>query len=175
MAQSVKSGPACSSAVAKKTVHHMDFDSLISVNREVVLLTREPHEFSQADGEKLKELLAEAEERANNERPQEAVADKAAFLIYKLASGQHFKGGNKRTALVAGLVFLRKNGHSIDISHPDLVSVVDRAGMAAADLDDLYGVIARLAAKSTSERKSWDAAIKQVVEANRKFLIETGS
>ena len=47
--------------MAKKTVHHMDFDSLISVNREVVLLTREPHEFSQADGEKLKELLAEAE------------------------------------------------------------------------------------------------------------------
>lgn len=161
--------------MAKKTVHHMDFDSLIAVNKEVVLLTRELHELSPADAEKLKELLAEAEERADNEKPEEAVADKAAFLIFKLASGQHFKGGNKRTALVAGLVFLRKNGYNIDISHPDLVSVVDRAGMAAADLDDLYDVIERLATKSAPERKSWEGAIKQAVEANKKFLIETGS
>jgi len=161
--------------VAKKTVHHMDFESLLAVNREVVLLTREPHEYSSADGEKLKELLAEAEERADNEKPEEAVRDKAAFLIFKLASGQHFRNGNKRTALVAGLVFLCKNGYSIDISHPDLVSVVDRAGMATADLDDLYEVIRRLATKGPLERKSWEGAIKQAVEANRKFLIETGS
>jgi death-on-curing protein len=161
--------------VAKKTIHHMDFDSLLAVNREVVLLTSEPHEFSAADGKKLKELLAEAEERANNERPEEAISDKAAFLIFKLASGQHFKGGNKRTALVAGLVFLRKNGYGIDISHPDLVSAVDRVGIAASDLDDLYGVIERLATKSTPERRSWEGAIKQTVEANRKFLIDAGS
>ncbi|HYC11824.1 MAG TPA: Fic family protein [Nitrososphaerales archaeon] len=161
--------------MAKKTVHHMDFDSLLAVNREVVLLTREPHEFTPADGEKLKELLAGAEERADNERPEEAVADKAAFLIFKLASGQHFRSGNKRTALVAGLVFLRKNGYGIEISHPDLVSVVDRAGMAAADLDDLYEVIKRLATKVSPERKSWEGAIKQAVESNRKFLIEAGS
>jgi len=161
--------------VAKKTIHHMDFDSLMAVNREVVLLTSEPHEFSAADGKKLKELLAEAEERASNEGPEEAISDKAAFLIFKLASGQHFKNGNKRTALVAGLVFLRKNGHGIDISHPDLVSAVDRVGVAAANLDDLYEVIERLVTKSAPERKAWEGAIKQAVEANRKFLIEAGS
>jgi len=161
--------------VAKKTVHHMDFDALLEVNREVVLLTREPHEYSSADGMKLKDLLKEDEERSDNEKLDEAVADKAAYLIYKLASGQHFRGGNKRTALVAGMVFLRKNGYTIDMSNRDLVSVVDRAGMAAADLDDLYDVIRRLAAKSGTERRSWEGTIKQAVEDNRKFLIEAGS
>jgi len=161
--------------VAKKTVHYMDFDSLLAVNQEVVLLTSEPHEFSAADGRKLKELLAEDEGRAANEKPAEAIADKAAFLIFKIASGQHFKAGNKRTALVAGQVFLLKNGYSIDISHQDLVSAVDKVGMAAASLDDLYEVIEGLAKKTPAERKSWEGAIKRVVEANKKFLVEAGS
>jgi len=161
--------------VAKKTVHCMDFDSLLAVNREVVLLTSEPHEFSPADGKKLKELLAEAEKRASNEKPEEAIADKAAFLIFKIASGQHFRAGNKRTALVAGLVFLLKNGYKLDISHQELVSAVDKAGIAAATLDDLYGVIEGHTTKTKSERGSWESAIKKAVEANRKFLIEAGS
>jgi prophage maintenance system killer protein len=161
--------------VAKKTVHYMDFDSLLAVNREVVLLTNEPHEFTSPDGKKLKELLADDEARASNEKPEESIPYKAAFLVYKIASGQHFKSGNKRTALVAGLVFLLKNGYSIDISHPDLVSAVDKVGMAAASLDDLYGVMEGLVTKAPVERRSWEGAIKHAVEANRKFLIEAGS
>jgi death-on-curing protein len=161
--------------VAKKTVHHMGFNSLLQANREVVLLTNEPHEFSQADGEKLKELLSGVKERANNERFEETVTEKAAFLVFKVASGQHFRGGNKRTALVAGLVFLRKNGYKIDISSPDFVSVVDKVGIAAADLDDVYDVMKASVSKSTPERGSWEAAIKKAVEANKKFLTDTGS
>lgn len=161
--------------MAKKTVHYLDFDSLLAVNREVVTLTGEPHEFSSADGKRLKELLAEVKERAENRRPEEAISEKAVFLIFKIASGQHFRGGNKRTALVGGLVFLRKNGYKIDMSHPDLVSAVDKVGIAAASLDDLYEVIERLVVKSAPERKSWEVAIKQAVEANKKFLVDIGS
>lgn len=161
--------------VAKKTVHHMDFDSLLRVNREVVLLTNEPHEFSQADSEKLEELLSEVKERANNEKFEEAVTEKAAFLVFKVASGQHFRAGNKRTALVAGLVFLRKNGYKIDISSPGFVSVVDKVGIAAADLDDVYDIMKASVSKSTQERGSWETAIKKAVEANKKFLTDTGS
>ncbi len=161
--------------MAKKAVHHMDFEALVTANREVVMLTNELHEFTPADGEKLKELLDEVKKRASNARFEAAVSEKAALLVFKIASGQHFHGGNKRTALVAGLVFLRKNGHKIDITDSDLVSTVDKAGMAAASLDDLYAVVEELVTKSPVERKSWEAAIKQTVEANRDFLVELGS
>lgn len=161
--------------MAGKTVRYGDFESIVAVNRGVVLLTKEPHEYSRPDGEKLKEILAEIRERADGEKTEEAVKDKASFLVYKLASGQHFRSGNKRTALVAGLVFLRKNGFKIDITNPELVSAVDRVGVAAASLDDLFDVISKLVIKTTPERKSWESAIKQVIEDNREFLTDLGS
>ena len=161
--------------MAKKTVHHMDFDALLAVNKEVVLLTGESHEFSKADGDKLKELLAEVETRASNQSFPDAVTDKAAFLVFKLAAGQHFKGGNKRTALVAGLVFLRKNGFKLDVSDAAFVSVVDKVGIAAASLDDLYTEMERLVKKSTANRKSWEALTKDTVTSNLAFLTDVGS
>jgi prophage maintenance system killer protein len=153
----------------------MDFDELATVNKEVVRLTSEPHEFSRADGEKLERLLSEVKERANNEEFDEAINEKAALLVFRIASGQHFRGGNKRTALIAGLVFLLKNGRKLDIENPGLVSSVDKVGIAAASLDDLYEAMRRLVTKSPTERRSWETAIKKAVEANKKFLVEAGS
>lgn len=161
--------------MAKRTVHHMDLPTLIAVNREVVLLTREPNEYSKADGEQLESLLKEVASRANNQDFEQAIPEKASLLVFKLASGQHFKAGNKRTALVAGLVFLRKNGYTVKIDDPELISVVDKAGMAAASLDDVYDVVGRLSVKSAAERKAWESAVKQTVESNRKFLTDIGS
>jgi death-on-curing protein len=153
----------------------MDMPTLIAVNKEIVLLTREPYECSKADGEQLEFLLKEVASRADNQDFEQAIPEKASLLIFKLASGQHFRAGNKRTALVAGLVFLRKNGYNIEIEDPELISVVDKAGMAAASLDDVYDVVGRLSVKSGAERKAWESAVKQTVEANRKFLTDIGS
>lgn len=161
--------------VGRKTVHHMDFETLVDVNREVVALTGEPHEYSDADGEKLASLIKEVELRADNQDPEEAVPEKASLLVFKVASGQYFRAGNKRTALVAGLTFLAKNGYKIDIADPEFVSTVDRVGIAAANLDDLYGVMRRLAAKSAVERKGWDKALRQRVESNKDFLTKMGA
>lgn len=161
--------------VAKRTVHHVDLPTLIAVNREVVLLTHEPHECSQADSEQLESLLKEVASRADNQVFEQAIPEKASLLVFKLASGQHFRAGNKRTALVAGLVFLRKNGYKLKIDDPKLVSIVDKAGMARASLDDVYDVMGSLAVKSAVERKSWESAVKQVVASNSKFLIDIGS
>jgi death-on-curing protein len=161
--------------VAKRTVHHMDLPTLAAVNREVVLLTKELHEYSKADGEQLQALLKEVASRADNQDFEQAITEKASLLVFKLASGQHFRAGNKRTALVAGFVFLRKNGYKVKIDDPELVSVVDRAGMAAASLDDVYDVVGRLTVKSAIERKAWEGAVKQIVESNRKFLTDIGS
>ena len=163
------------SPVGKKIIHYPDFETLVAVNREVVALTKEPHGYSEADGEKLAELVKEVEHRADNQEFGAAVLDKAALLVFKLASGQHFRSGNKRTALVAGAVYLSKNGYSIELGNRDLVSTVDRAGMAAAGLDEVYEVIGRLAKKSKVERKAWDKAVAQTVASNVDALTKMGS
>ena len=161
--------------MARRVVHHMDLPTLIQVNKEVVALTGEPHEYSQSDGAKMAALIAEVEARANNQDFVEAVPEKASLLVFKIASGQYFRAGNKRTALVAGLSFLRKNGYSIDLRDRDLVSVIDRAGVAAADLDDLYTVLTEKAKKSPVERKGWTTTVTQLVESNRRFLRDLAS
>lgn len=157
-------------AMAKRTVHHMDFPTLIGVNKEVVAVTGELNEYSPPDGEKLSALVGEVEARANNQDFEEAVPEKAALLVFKIASGQYFRAGNKRTALVAGLVFLRKNGYTIDIRNRDFVSVVDRVGVGAAGLDAVYAAMTELTKKSPTERKGWPNAVSQTVESNRRFL-----
>jgi prophage maintenance system killer protein len=162
-------------AVAKKTVHHMDFSALVGVNKHVVSLTGETHQYSPADGKKLEAVIAEVESRADNQDFDEAVPEKASLLVFKVASGQYFHAGNNRTALVAGLTFLRKNGYKIDMENPEFVSTVDKVGIAAAGLDDLYGVMRGLIEKSPAERKGWDKAVEQVVESNRDFLKQMGS
>jgi len=43
------------------------------------------------------------------------LALQAAVLIHSIAEGQPFIEGNKRTADLAGLVFLEANGHALDV------------------------------------------------------------
>ena len=161
--------------MAKKTIHHVDFETLVGVNKAVVALTKEKHEYSSADGRKLRSLVKEVEQRADNQEFEEAVAEKAALLVYDIARGQYFHAGNKRTALVAGLVFLAKNGHTVDIEDEEFVSTVDKAGIAAADLDDLYAVIKGLISKEKAERRGWDALIKGAVQKHEGFLTKLAS
>jgi prophage maintenance system killer protein len=153
----------------------MDFDTLVIVNKEVASLTREPHEYSKADAQKLAGLVKEVETRADNQDFDEAVTEKAALLVYKVASGQYFRSGNKRTALVAGIAFLVKNGYTLDLANAELVTTVDKAGIAAADLDDLYGVMKELVVKTKAERKGWEGVVKGVVEKNKEFLTRLAS
>jgi len=161
--------------MGRKAVHHMDLQSLLDVNKQVVSLTKEPHEYSPADRKKLEEVVADVESRADNQDFDDAIAEKASLLVFKVASGQYFRAGNKRTALVAGLTFLRKNGYKIDLKSPEFVSAVDKVGIAAASLDDLYGVMRDLIAKSPSERKGWDRVVREAIESNRAFLARLAS
>lgn len=156
--------------MARKTVHHMDFETLVDVNKGVVALTREPHGFSPADRRKLSELVVQVEQRADNQDFEAAVAEKASLLVYEVARGQFFRAGNKRTALVACLAFLAKNGYSLDVRDPGFVGVVDRAGIAAAGFDDLHAEVTRLMSKAKVERRSWERAVAGAIEENSDFL-----
>ena len=160
--------------MAKKTIHHLGFETIVEMNKKIVSLTGEPHGFSLADSQKLLGVVKEVEQRADNEDPKEAIPEKAALLVFKLASGQYFRSGNRRTALMAALVFLAKNGYKIDIADPDLLSTVDRVGVAAASLDDIYEILNRLAVKSKAERSGWDKVVEQAVDSQKDFLREQG-
>jgi death-on-curing family protein len=161
--------------VAKRSVHHMDFETLVGVNKAVVGLSGETHSYSEADGKKLAALVKEVEQRADNQEFREAVSAKAALLVYDIARGQYFHAGNKRTALVAGLVFLLKNGYQLDVENPELVATVDRVGIAAADLDGLFGVMSGLTTEGKTGRKGWDGVVKAAVETHKKFLSDLAS
>ena len=156
--------------MGKKVIHHLGFEDLVSVNRSVVALTKEEHGYSEADGKKLSSLVKEVEARADNRAPEEAIPEKASLLVFKIASGQYFRAGNKRTALVAGAAFLRKNGYALNLRDPALVETVDRAGMAAATLDDLFASMEDHMAKARSDRKGWDGVIESLLEDNGEFL-----
>ena len=162
-------------AVARRIIHHMDFDALVGVNEEVVSLTKEAHEYSPADGRKLRKLVKDVEQRAKDEDFEDALGEKAALLVYDIARGQYFRAGNKRTALVAGLVFLKKNGSTLDIKDPLLVATVDKAGIAATDLETLHTVMSGLLGRTKPDRKGWDSLARGVVDANKAFLTALAS
>ena len=130
--------------MVRRPLRHLDFDSLILINKEVVSLTNERHEYTDEDGRKIRSMLNDIEKLKVNEDLQEAILDKAAFLIFRIASGQYFHEGNKRTAIVAGVSFLRMNGFAANVEDANLVAVVDRAGISTATLNDVKAVLRNL-------------------------------
>lgn len=161
--------------MGKKTIHHMDFETLADVNKQVVALTGEPHEYTLADGEKLAGLIQEVGQRADNEEPEEAIPEKAALLVFKVASGQYFHAGNQRTALVAGSAFLSRNGYALDIKNTEFATAVDKAGIAAVTLDELYEAMEAHISKAKTDRRRWESVVAAVVEANKDFLTRLAS
>lgn len=159
----------------KEAIHHLELSTLILINKEVVALTGESHGYTEEDEARLKSLVEEIEATFNEAEYDEAVIQKTALLVYRIASGQHFHEGNKRTALVAACAFLQMNGRSIDIGNEQLVSVVDKAGIATADFDAVKGVVRKLIRNERKERKQWERTVKYIVESNREFLIYIAS
>ncbi len=61
-------------------------------------------------------------------------ADLAAAVILGLAAGHPFVDGNKRTAWVAGRLFLADNGYRLDFDPLDAVALME--GVAAGRVDE---------------------------------------
>lgn len=114
------------------------------INRDVVALTKDLHEYTEEDERKLRIKLAGIESEGSDEDFKEAVMRKASLLMSGIASGQHFHEGNKRTALVAGSAFLKMNGYELDLKAPDLVAIMDKAGVGLATLNDVHETVKRL-------------------------------
>ncbi len=125
-------------------IKHLDFSALVLINKEVVALTGEAHEHDEEDDRKLKALAKEVSESFSEQDFESRLVKEASLLAYKLATGQHFHEGNKRTALVAASAFLQMNGRSMNIKDDALVAVIDRAGVGRATLNEVQEAIGRL-------------------------------
>jgi len=137
-------GGITSEGLARK-VRYIDFDTLTMINREVVSLTAEKHEYTDEDEKRMKRLLKDVEDAATADELDTQVLEKASLLVFRIASGQNFHEGNKRTAIVAGLAFMNMNGLTLDLEDKDLASVVDKAGVSSPTLKDVEAVMRRLA------------------------------
>ncbi len=128
----------------QRKIRHLEFETLAKINEEVVVLTGERHSYTKDDEQNIRGLLAEVKNAANEGERSECVIQKVSLLVFRIASGQHFHEGNKRSALVAGQTFLKANGYMMNIQNKDLVRVVDEAGVGKADLSKLNTVIRAL-------------------------------
>ncbi len=59
--------------MTRKAIHFLDFPTLVMINREVVSLTGEVHEYTEEDEKRLRSLVREIGEASSDERFDEAV------------------------------------------------------------------------------------------------------
>jgi prophage maintenance system killer protein len=121
-------------------------------------------EFDESDESRLKALIKEVRRRAGKEPFEAAVVEEASIVMFRIATGQHFHEGNKRTSLVAGSAFLNMNGYTLDIRDKGLVTVVDRAGIGAASFNDVHDVAKRL----IRNVKKWEGRLGKDGQANNR-------
>lgn len=77
--------------------------------------------------------LARAVNRAAYEHPD--AAELAAAYIFGLTKNHGFVDGNKRTAWIAGRLFLADNGYSLEFESLDAIRLVE--GVAAGRIDEV--------------------------------------
>jgi prophage maintenance system killer protein len=68
-------------------------------------------------------------------------------LAHRIAEGQQFIDGNKRTALVAMLTFLEINGRRLEVSDPDLADWI--LSLSAAATPETVATLLRPAMRRT--------------------------
>jgi death on curing protein len=73
------------------------------------------------------------------------VVDKAAALFHSLTLNHAFVDGNKRTAVVALVIFLEMNGHRVHASDVELVHLAVDTAEGRLDVDALAGRLKELA------------------------------
>ncbi len=69
--------------------------------------------------------------------------DKGACLIHSLISNHPFVDGNKRTAMVAGIVFLSLNGYVTDFSQEEVVEIALDIAKRNIELKELTKIMKR--------------------------------
>ncbi|WP_125711199.1 type II toxin-antitoxin system death-on-curing family toxin [Lacticaseibacillus porcinae] len=89
-------------------------EAMADINTQAEKMFREEYFYGVKDCNTLSAILASVQESYFGVDPYEGVVSKAATLWYKIATSQVFHNGNKRTALLSGIIFLDINGFSLN-------------------------------------------------------------
>lgn len=113
----------------------MDLELLKNLNEKAEKIFREEWFYGIKDADALKALLARVDNGFFGIEPYPTTISKAKVFWYTIATKQMFNNGNKRTALLTALTFLRLNGYNLDFK----------------DSSELYNISMDLANKIMSE------------------------
>lgn len=113
----------------------MDLELLKNLNKKAEKIFREEWFYGIKDADALKALLARVDNGFFGFEPYPTTISKAKVFWYTIATKQMFNNGNKRTALLTALTFLRLNGYNLDFK----------------DSSELYNISMDLANKIMSE------------------------
>lgn len=113
----------------------IDLELLKNLNEKAEKMFREEWFYGIKDADALKALLARVDNGFFGIEPYPTTISKAKVFWYTIAIKQMFNNGNKRTALLTALTFLRLNGYNLDFK----------------DSSELYNISMDLANKIMSE------------------------
>lgn len=101
-----------------KRVVYPSLEFIILTNKRALEFTGEEHGYKENDMESLKIMLANLRKVGRRESSfKQRMLKKSSFLMYRLARGQRFYEGNKRTAFMVTREFLLENGYTLPTSN----------------------------------------------------------
>jgi len=116
---------------------NLNLRSLESLNEKAEKLFTEEWFYGVKDYEGLEALLGKVDNEFFGIVPYPTTISKATAFWFTIATKQMFNNGNKRTALLAGLKFLKLNGYDLDVK----------------DDEELYNISMNLANKIMTEEE----------------------
>lgn len=93
----------------------LNIDILANINEESEKLLKEEWFYGVKDKEGLSSLLGQVDNSFFGITPYPTILYKATYFWYTISTKQMFNNGNKRTALLTALLYLKVNGYSFDI------------------------------------------------------------
>ena len=93
----------------------LNIDILSYINEESEKLLKEEWFYGVKDNAGLSSLLGQVDNSFFGVTPYPTILYKAAYFWYTISTKQMFNNGNKRTALLTALLYLKLNGYSFDI------------------------------------------------------------
>lgn len=93
----------------------LEIDDLKLFNEKSETLLKEEWFYGIKDSDGLKAMLGQVDNCFFGIRPYPTIIKKATYFWYNIATKQMFNNGNKRTALLTALAYLKGNGYNFDI------------------------------------------------------------
>ena len=122
----------------------LNIDILASVNEESEKLLKEEWFYGVKDSDGLASLLGQVDNGFFNFTPYPTILRKATFFWHTISTKQMFNNGNKRTALLTALLYLKLNGYSFDIlDEVALYNISIKVAKREMSFNQLYQYILR--------------------------------